>query len=213
MKPRIAFIALILITLTAACGLDTPGGFIPTPAPMIEADTFFYGHAYLDSNNNREIDPDDEPVQGALFTAAGFRNETDISGNAMIVIPDGLDYPVTASMVPPEGTNYSLISPTEVTLQYGIQDSADFLFASSTAIPNSQPTEEPTPNAVEIDKTYCITSSGVELTMDVYYPLDLHAPAPVVVYVHFYAESMKGSQIIIFWEIFLAILIRSICLG
>jgi acetyl esterase/lipase len=161
------------------------------------ADTFFSGYAYLDSNDNRELDEDDAPLQGAMFYVLGFRDETDARGHALVTIPGGWDKPAQASMAPPEGSGYELIGPQEVVLQQGVQNSAEFLFAEPSGTPtgnhsttepqpgaSDQPAASPEPGTMEIDLTYCTTQEGVKLEMDVYYPHTMNGPAPLVLYVH-----------------------------
>jgi acetyl esterase/lipase len=160
-----------------------------TPTQEIYADTFFFGRAYVDSNANGKLDPEDTPLQDALFVAAGFRAKTGASGSATVVIPGGWGEPVTASMAAPEEGGYRLIGPSQVELQAGKQTSADFLFAALESTPVTTPTgdktiAEPSPGAIFIDLTYCTTSEGVDLKMDLYYPQHIDGPAPLVLYVH-----------------------------
>jgi acetyl esterase/lipase len=177
----------LLVVTSLSCSLALPGGREPTPE--IYADAFFSGHAYVDRNANGKLDSQDVPLQGALFVAAGFRARTDASGVATVVIPGGWDEPVTASMAAPEEGGYRLIGPNQVEMQSGGQTSADFLFSASEDTPVTTPTGDqelvrPTPGAVYIDLTYCTTSDGVDLKMDLYYPQQMIAPAPLVLYVH-----------------------------
>ncbi len=109
-----------------------------TPTAMIMADTFFGGCAYLDSNDNGQIDPDDQRLEDALFSVAlsgegGFRAFTFKNGCATVTVPGGLgeeSWPVTVRMEPPEETHYDLLSPAEVVLEYP-KGHADFLFTDS----------------------------------------------------------------------------------
>jgi acetyl esterase/lipase len=171
----------------------------PSATPMVYADTFFSGRAFVDDNGNGQIDSSDAPLKDARFTAAGFGGLTDASGYAMIVIPGGWDQPVTAQMAPPEGSGYTLIGPTEAILQSGVQNSADFLFAaplstpeitetaqsiSTTPTPTIQATRVSKPGAVLVNLVYCTAEDDVELTMDMYQPRKAKRLAPVVLYVH-----------------------------
>ncbi len=203
------FNLIIFLLLAAACSGPVPA----TPTPHILADTFFSGKAFIDVNNNQEIDSTDLPLAGAQYVVAGWRASTDSNGYASVVIPGGWDQPVVAHMAPPEGSDYSLIGPNEVILQNGKTTSADFLFAgplgspepivSPTAAVSPSPKTTPTtvlertptssmvpstttitPGALSIDVTYCTTPEGVDLTMDVYQPKVLDGPSPVVMYVH-----------------------------
>jgi hypothetical protein len=118
-----------LLLLLCACKRQTP-------VPQIMADTFFFGHAYLDANGNGQIDEDDLGLEDAVFQVSsdsgmGSRGTTGENGSAWIIFPGGLrrkDWPVTARMTPPEGTAYVPITPAEVVLEYP-GTSADFLFA------------------------------------------------------------------------------------
>ena len=177
----------MLVITSLSCSLALPAGRKPTPE--IYADAFFSGRAYVDSNANDKLDSQDVPLQGALFVASGFRARTDADGVATVVIPGGWDEPVTASMAPPEEGGYRLIGPNQVELQSGGQTSADFLFTTSENAPVTTPTGDqelvrPTPGAMYIDLTYCTTSDGVDLKMDLYYPQQMITPAPLVLYVH-----------------------------
>jgi len=115
-----------LILLLCAC---------TRPKREILADTFFYGHAYVDANGNGRIDEDDPGLEGAMFVVrlskmGGLTARTTSNGRAMIAVPGGLskkEWPVTASMNPPPDTNYELMAPTEIVLEYPAGD-ADFLF-------------------------------------------------------------------------------------
>lgn len=59
---------------------------------------------------------------------------------------------------------------------------------SGTATPVGTPTSQarlvPTPSPLQIDLTYCTTTDGVKLTMDLYQPKKVDGPAPAVLYVH-----------------------------
>lgn len=108
-----------------------------TPTPRVFADTFFSGCAYLDSNDNGEIDPDDLLLEDAMFVVtlnggAGFGGLTSENYCATVTVPGGLDekfWPVTVRMEPPEGTGYQLVSPAEIVVEYP-EDHADFLFTN-----------------------------------------------------------------------------------
>ena len=118
--------------LLTACSLRGA----PTPTPHVLADSFFFGHAYIDANGNGLLDSTDPPLEGALFTA---QTATDIQiggvsgsdGTAMAWCPGGCaDYPVTLRMQPPKDSGYTLIGPAEVVLQAdGSGGQANFLFA------------------------------------------------------------------------------------
>jgi hypothetical protein len=131
---RISPLALIPLLLFVCNPLQSLTKSV-TPTAVIMADTFFGGCAYLDSNNNGEIDPDDQRLEDAMFFVTlnggyGFRAVTFKNGCATVTIPGGLgkeSWPVTARMEPPEGSGYELLSPGEVVLEYP-KEHADFLF-------------------------------------------------------------------------------------
>jgi acetyl esterase/lipase len=180
--PGLVILALFLIT-TLACNLTTLRNS-GSATPVILADTFFSGHAYIDTNGNGELDASDPPLEGARFTCAGFGGETGADGVAVVVIPGGWDKPVEAQMTSPSGSGYTLVSPNVVTLQSPTKTRADFLFAPPLVTPTNQADLIPTPSPLQIDLTYCTTSDGVKLTMDLYQPRKMTAPAPAVLYVH-----------------------------
>ena len=177
-----ALAALSILVSTLACQLTA--GSQPrriTPGPN---DTVFSGRALIDVNDNGAVDPGDQPLVGAQFAAAGFDMPTDATGVAVIVILGGVKDPISAQMSAPEGSGYTLVGPAQVTLQEGQQTNADFLFAAPVTPPAEPPPPgQAKPGRTEHDLTYC-TIDQVDLKMDVFYPEDLKAPAPVVVYVH-----------------------------
>ena len=111
-------------------------GCAPKPAtPTIQAivDSFFSGYAYLDVNGNGELDPEDTPVENAMFIVTlQFGGEvgalTDKTGNAFIVAPGGADYPVKMRMEPPKDSTLKLIGPSEITQEMA-DESPKFLFS------------------------------------------------------------------------------------
>lgn len=183
MKRSLTLLLFVIGFCTPACNLVLPGQLAATPSPQILADTFFSGYAFIDSNQNGEIDPEDPPLPGALFLLEGFGGKTDSSGMAFITIPGGWDQPVSARMQAPEGSDYVLISPGEVTLQSGVQHKAEFLFARPNPEVNA-PTHSPQPGSTLEDLTYCTTEDGLELKLDISYPRAFEAPAPVILYIH-----------------------------
>ena len=121
-------IVLVLIVIT---------GCAPEPAtPTVQAlvDSFFSGYAYLDVNGNGELDPEDTPVENAMFIVTlQFGGEvgapTDKTGYAFIVAPGGVEYPVKMRMEPPKGSTLKLIGPSEIT--HNLEDeNPKFLFSS-----------------------------------------------------------------------------------
>jgi|GEM_PF-1536169 len=155
-----------------------------TATPIMMADTFFFGHAFVDANGNGELDASDPPLAGARFACAGFGGESGADGVATVVIPGSWDKPVEAQMSPPSGSDYTLIGPAVVTLQSPGTTRAEFLFASPSATQTGQGGLSSTPAALQVDLTYCTVADGVKLTMDVYQPKTTGGAAPVVLYVH-----------------------------
>jgi hypothetical protein len=123
---------ILIIFLLSACNNLTEAA---TSTPSILADSFFFGCAYLDSNRNGELDPDDQGLEEAMFVVTlrgvgGLGAPTPESGCAMVIIPGGLNeesWPVTTRMEPPPESSYELVSPAEVVLDYP-ESHADFLF-------------------------------------------------------------------------------------
>lgn len=123
---------LLLLACTGPTSLLAP----PTLTPQILADSFFYGCAYVDANDNGEIDEDDHGLKDAMFLVtpqggAGFGAPTSGSGCATVVVPGGLDddaWPMTVRMNPPEDAGYTRVGPVEVVLARP-ESHADFLFA------------------------------------------------------------------------------------
>ena len=118
--------------LLTACSLRGA----PTPTPHVLADSFFFGHAYVDANGNGQLDSTDPPLEDALFTAqtaTGIQvgGVSGADGTAMGWCPGGCsDYPVTLRMQPPRDSSYTLIGPDKVVLETSASPSgADFLFA------------------------------------------------------------------------------------
>ena len=174
-------VAVLLLWLL---GCRLASSILPTtPTPLIYVDTFFSGHSFVDSNHNGELDPTDAPLENARFTVGAFGATTDESGYAFVIIPGDWAEPVTARMLPPQGSSYTLIGPAQVILQSGGQTSADFLFTTQEN-PSGSPSGKPKPGSVEIDLTYCTTADGEDLKMDIYYPGRMDKPSPAVVYVH-----------------------------
>lgn len=232
MKRNLYGLLLLFMVTSLACGPASPQArpSMPraqtpapdeSPTPVVLADTFFSGRAFIDQNGNQRLDEDDPPLPGARFSVMGFGSFTDEEGYAWAMIPGGWDQPVSAQMAPPQVSEYTLIGPGEVILQAGKVNSADFLFAPpstpsatpgrpsptparSTPEPVSSPTTSapssagrtPTirpPGAHQVDVTYCAAEDGAKLKMDVYPPQNPQGPAPVVVYVHG-GGWMSGSK-------------------
>ena len=121
--------ALLLIAVTGC----TP---TPTPTATVQAivDSFFSGYAFLDANDNGELDSEDTPLENATFIVTlQFGGEvgalTDKTGYAFIVAPGGVDYPVKMRMEPPEDSTLKLIGPSEVTHELA-DEAPKFLFSS-----------------------------------------------------------------------------------
>jgi hypothetical protein len=135
---------IILFSMSLLCGCaktsleSNPS--TPTVAPMV--DSFFYGYAYLDANNNGQIDESDTPLSDVQFTAndangASAGGKTDSEGRAMAWWPSESQYPVTLRMTPMQG--YTLVGPEEVDLEQGASN-AKFLFTASVITPSPETT-------------------------------------------------------------------------
>lgn len=122
-------IVVFLLLLVAGCNLPTP---TPTVQPIV--DSFFSGYAFLDANGNGKLDPEDTPVEDAMFIVTlQFGGEvgafTDKTGYAFIVAPGGADYPVTMRMEAPKDSTLKLIGPSEI-IHNLADESPKFLFSS-----------------------------------------------------------------------------------
>lgn len=182
----------LLITLSLACKLT--GGEPRATPPEILADTFFSGCAYLDNNQNGEMDADDTPLSALTFTVTlagggGFGSQTNETGCATVTVPGGASedfYPLWLEMVPEDAHLYVPIHSAQIVLEYP-DTKAAFLFAASdsntpsTDIPNTFDPQKL--GTVERKVPYCHVD-GRPLPMDVYYPDEAGQAWPVTVYVH-----------------------------
>ena len=119
--------SLLLIGVSAC----TPS---PTPAPIL-ADAAFSCLAYLDTNGNGEIDDTDTPVAGAAFYveyqgSKAFFDTTDETGSAYILIPGGLEYPVTVGIDAPKDSGLRIVGSATVIITPETETTARFLFTS-----------------------------------------------------------------------------------
>ncbi len=128
-------ITIIIRKLTIIVLLIAATSCAPTQTPTkpILVDAFFSGYAFLDVNGNSEIDSEDIPVENAIFIVTipgGYEvgDTTDESGNAFIIVPGGVEYPVTLRMEPPTDSGLKLIGPSSIT--YPSDEPAKFLFSS-----------------------------------------------------------------------------------
>ena len=85
-------------------------------------------------NGNGQIDPEDTPVVNATFYVElngvkAFGDTTDETGNAFILIPGGVKYPVNVSMEAPKDSTLKLITPSTVTVSVST-GAVQFLFSS-----------------------------------------------------------------------------------
>ncbi len=176
-KPAFAIFVVICLSITLSCRLVS-GGEPLTPG---SGRTAFSGRAFVDSNGNQALDEIDKPLANALFLVAGYGGYTDATGSVEVALPGRWEQAVTAQMLPPAGSDYTLIGPSQVVLQAGAQTSADFLFAAAGS---QGPAPTPKPGSSQSNLTYCTAPDGTQLKMDVQYPAEMRGPAPVVVYVH-----------------------------
>jgi len=129
MKRTIAFLSIFGLGITACSALS------PTPAPIVLADSFFSGYAFVDANGNVQIDSGDMPLKDAIFIVqleggTEFGAMTDETGNAFVTIPSAVRYPVTLFMKPPTDSALTLIGPPSIVLQDTTSEKVIFLFAS-----------------------------------------------------------------------------------
>ncbi len=124
---RLVSVAGLAVVL-AACSAARPTTQVP-----VMADTFFSGHAFIDSNGNGQVDSGDVPLEGATFIVdvqgAQFGAKTDATGTAFVTVPGSVQRPVILTMQPPKDTAYVLIGPARV-VGTSPTDKADFLFRS-----------------------------------------------------------------------------------
>jgi len=118
----IAFLLAIAVTSCA-----------PKPTEEVLVDSFFSARAFLDANDNRKIDQDDTPVANAMFYVEiqgvkAFGDATDETGNAFIIIPDDVEYPVDVIMEPPKDSALKLITPSKVSVSAST-GTVQFLFS------------------------------------------------------------------------------------
>jgi hypothetical protein len=133
MKSRSTSLGLTLVAVLVLAACAAPA-IRPTSTLLpVMADAFFSGRAFVDTNDNSQIDPTDPLLKGAVLTVTDARGAssggiTDDQGRATAWFPGGgVQYPVTIRMKPPKDSAYAVIGPSEVVLQKGT--SADFLFA------------------------------------------------------------------------------------
>lgn len=126
---KYSFIIACLLSLLALIGCAPAP---PTVQPL--ADSAFSGYAYLDVNNNGQLDDEDEPLEGATFYVAingvrAFGAATDKNGYAFILIPSSVEYPVTLSMDAPKDSNLKSVGFSEVSYMPA-DETPKFLFSS-----------------------------------------------------------------------------------
>lgn len=127
-NPHTIFLFILIIIGSTSC---SPAS---TPAPVL-ADSAFSCQAFLDVNGNEQIDPEDTPVEGASFYVElkgvkAFIDTTDETGSAFILIPGGVEYPVTVGIDAPEGSQLTIIGSGTMTITPETGPTAQFLFKS-----------------------------------------------------------------------------------
>ena len=118
-------ITFLLIAAIAGCTSQ------PTEPTL--ADSAFSGQAFLDANNNGQIDTEDTPVADATFYVVingvkAFGKTTDETGNAFILIPGGVEYPLDVRMDAPKDSALKSITPSTVTVS-ATTGTVQFLFS------------------------------------------------------------------------------------
>ncbi|MEP7137277.1 MAG: hypothetical protein ABI904_20300 [Chloroflexota bacterium] len=122
-------LTLIILLIAATTGCSAK----PTESPIL-ADSAFSAQALLDANGNGQIDSEDTPVPNAAFYVEvngikAFGDSTDETGNAFIIIPGGVKYPVDVSMEAPQDSTLKLITPSTVSVSAST-GTVQFLFSS-----------------------------------------------------------------------------------
>lgn len=120
------FLTVLLFFATGCSGQPTE--------PIVLADSAFSGQALLDVNGNGEIDSEDTPIENATFYVEidgvkAFGDTTDETGNAFILIPGGVEYPVNVVMEAPADTLLKPVTPSTLTLSESA-GATQFLFSS-----------------------------------------------------------------------------------
>ncbi len=126
--------AIFLLSVLAGCASKPTEPVIRTPTIHVITDSFFSAQAFLDTNGNGQIDTEDKPLANAAFivTLQGggeFGDKTDESGYAFIIIPGGVEYPVTLRMEAPKNSTLKLVGPSEITYSPDTSESKKFLFS------------------------------------------------------------------------------------
>ncbi|MBI5351018.1 MAG: hypothetical protein HZB50_00105 [Chloroflexi bacterium] len=129
MKRNIILLSVFMLFVSACNAKST------TPTPVILADSFFSGYAFVDVNGNGQFDSADTPLKDAIFIVqveggAQFGRKTDETGNAFVTIPAAVQYPVILYMKPPTYSTLILIGPPSIILQETTGEKAIFLFTS-----------------------------------------------------------------------------------
>ena len=122
---------IILLTAVVTGCVSTASSTATDP---VLADSVFSGQAFLDVNGNGQIDSADTPVVNATFYVEldgvkAFGDTTDETGNAFILIPGGVKYPVKVSIAAPKDSTLKLITPSTVTVSAST-GAVQFLFSS-----------------------------------------------------------------------------------
>jgi hypothetical protein len=117
---------LLLLLMTTGC--------TPKPTETVLADSVFSAQALLDANGNGKIDPEDTPIENATFSVElggvkVFSDITDETGNAFLLIPGGVEYPVNVIMEAPGDSTLTSITPSKITVSASSGD-LQFLFSS-----------------------------------------------------------------------------------
>ena len=134
-RPRKFLMYIFLLSMLAGCAPKPTELVAITPTEPILVDSFFGAQALLDVNENGQIDPEDTPVENAIFTVtvqggAGFGDTTDESGRAFVTIPSAVEYPVTLRMEAPKDSTLKLIGPESISFTPGTGGPIQFLFSS-----------------------------------------------------------------------------------
>ena len=127
---------VLFLVIAVAAGCASPQSeSVSTPTVRVLADAFFSAQALPNANGNGQIDSEDTPVANATFYVEMngvkvFSDTTDETGNAFIIIPGGVEYPVNVIMEAPTDSTLKSITPSTVTLSTAA-GTVQFLFSSS----------------------------------------------------------------------------------
>jgi hypothetical protein len=159
---------LLLVLVLGACSAPPTPPAPTLTAVMFLGDASYGGYAFIDANENSQLDPDDPPLEGAVFlvnvNGAVIRALTDKTGFALVRFPFSQSFSVSLKMEPPEKSDYVVVGWNEVEGQCCTGQSK-FLFARrpSTATPSPTRGATQTPRAPAKVQAPTIRASATSL--------------------------------------------------